>query len=69
MTVPSVTSTLLLRCPKCRKELQVERRPEDYPEAARMELTCEECNSGDFAETCYFDAAGRHITRDPEAAR
>jgi hypothetical protein len=66
--VESVTPTLLLRCPKCRKEMEVERQAHDYPEAVRLELACEECNGGDFEESCYFDADGKHITRDPEAA-
>lgn len=57
---------LLLRCPKCRKEMQVDRMPHDYPEAVRLEIACEDCNHGDFDESCYFDAAGKHITRDPQ---
>jgi hypothetical protein len=64
----SGTSPLLLRCPKCRKEMQIERLPHDYPEAERLEVACEDCNRGDFEECCYFDSAGKHITRDPSAA-
>lgn len=57
---------LLLRCPKCRREMMVDREPTDYPEAVCVEVTCPECNDGDFAETMHFDAAGKHITRDPD---
>lgn len=57
---------LLLRCPKCRRETMVDRAPTDYPEAVRIEVACDRCNAGDFAEVMQFDAAGRHITRDPD---
>ena len=33
--------------------------------AVRVEVRCEECDDGDFAEVCQYDAAGKHITRDP----
>lgn len=55
---------LLLRCPMCRREMMVDREPTDYPEAVRIEVTCPECNEGDFAETMHFDATGKHIIRD-----
>jgi len=58
-------SYIQLRCPKCKRKLTVKREPEDYPEAVRLEVTCPRCNGGDFAETMYFDASGKHITRDP----
>lgn len=57
---------LLLRCPKCLKEMYVDREPTDYPEAVRIEVTCPDCNAGDFAEVMQFDADGRHIIRDPD---
>ena len=57
---------LLLRCPKCRKEMHVDRESTDYPEAVRIEVTCPDCNAGDFAEVMQFDAEGRHIIRDPD---
>lgn len=46
--------------------MTVDREPTDYPEAVRVEVACPECNAGDFAETMHFDAAGKHITRDPD---
>lgn len=46
--------------------MTVDREPTDYPEAVRVEVTCDNCNAGDFAEVMQFDAAGRHITRDPD---
>ena len=56
---------ILLRCPDCKREIEVHRNEHDYPEAVRMEVRCEECHDGDFAEACQYDAAGKHITRDP----
>src|SRR5574337_781965 len=60
---------LELRCPKCGKRKSTERRPEDYPEAVRMEIICPKCDDGDFHEPFYYDASGRHITRDPNTDR
>lgn len=57
---------LLLRCPRCKREMMVDREPTDYPEAVRAEVTCDRCDDGDFAEMMQFDAQGRHITRDPD---
>ncbi len=55
-----------LRCPKCDRCLTVERAPYDYPEAKRMDIICWECDDGDFHEAMYYDAKGKHITRDPD---
>ena len=54
-----------LRCPKCKRQLSVKRREEDYPDAVRLEVTCPDCNAGDFCEPMYFDKSGNHIIRDP----
>ena len=54
-----------LRCPDCKKTLTVKRDEHDYPEAVRVEVRCDECDDGDFAEVCHYDADGKHITRDP----
>ena len=56
---------ILLRCPDCKREMEVQRDERDYPEAVRVEVRCEECDDGDFAEVCHYDADGKHITRDP----
>ena len=45
--------------------MEVQRDEHDYPEAVRVEVRCDECDDGDFAEVCQYDAAGKHITRDP----
>ena len=45
------------------------RQPYDYPEAVRLEVLCGECAGGDFAESCYYDRADNHITRDPDDVR
>lgn len=55
-----------LRCPKCGKKKSTAREPYDYPEAVRMEIICPKCDDGDFHEPFYYDARGRHITRDPD---
>lgn len=58
---------ITLRCPDCGIELQVERDDTDYPEAAVLEVRCDKCDDGDFAESVYLDADGKHIIRDPAA--
>jgi len=35
-------------------------------EAIRIEVTCPDCDTGDFSEMMQFDEDGRHITRDPD---
>lgn len=55
-----------LLCPECGMARLVARLPFDYPEAVRVEVSCPECNPGDFEEACYFDRHGHHITRDIE---
>ncbi len=45
--------------------MEAERVDTDYPEAVRLEVRCDKCDNGDFSETMYYDAAGKHITRDP----
>ena len=53
-----------LRCPDCKKMMVVRRDEHDYPEAVRVEVRCDDCDDGDFAEVCHYDANGIHITRD-----
>lgn len=40
---------ILLRCPDCKREMEVERDESDYQEAVRVEFRCVECDDGDFA--------------------
>lgn len=56
---------ILLRCYDCKREMEVQRDEHDYQEAVRVEVRCDECDDGDFAEVFQYDAAGKHITRDP----
>jgi|GEM_PF-1729913 len=58
--------TINLRCPKCRKAGEDQRRETDYPETNTVEIICQDCDDGDFHSEQHFDAAGRHITRDQE---
>lgn len=61
---------ILMRCPACPAQRMVSRVPYDYPEAVVIEVHCDRHNSADAEASIpkYFDAAGNHITRDPEAA-
>lgn len=61
-----MADTINLRCPKCRKAGEDQRRDTDYPETHTVEIICQDCDDGDFHSEQHFDAAGRHITRDPE---
>ena len=38
---------ILLRCPDCKREMEVQRDEHDYPEAVRVEVRCDECGAGD----------------------
>ena len=60
-----VRTHILLRCPDCKREIEVKRDEHDYPEAVRVEVRCDKCDDGDFAEVMHYDADGKHITRDP----
>lgn len=59
-----MNKSILLRCPKCKQEMMTKREDYDYTDAARVEITCPECNAGDFGEPSYYDADGKHINRD-----
>ena len=63
-----MANTILLRCPKCKREMQVQRDETDYPEAVRAEVWCDRCDDGDFHELSHYDADGNHIVRDPKIA-
>lgn len=52
-------------CADCKKSMEVRRDEHDYPEAVRVEVRCDKCDDGDFAEVMHYDADGKHITRDP----
>lgn len=62
----SFDNKIAVLCPRCGDAVRAPREPFDYPEAVRLEVLCAECARGDFAESCYYDREGRHITRDPE---
>lgn len=62
----SFDNKIALLCPECGAACRTPREPYDYPEAVRLEVLCAECARGDFAESCYYDRADEHITRDPE---
>ncbi|HEL3246024.1 TPA: hypothetical protein UM344_001239 [Stenotrophomonas maltophilia] len=50
-----------LRCPKCRKEGQDQRRDTDYPETHTVEIICNDCDDGDFHSEDHYNAAGVFI--------
>lgn len=55
---------LTLRCPKCKRQKQTPRAPVDPEDATRVEIVCDNCDTGDFSESMYFDKNNNHITRD-----
>jgi hypothetical protein len=58
-TVPVM---VVVRCPKCnwRDRMPAE---EAYPDATRIiEITCPNCNGGEFGEPRFLDAAGKEIS-------
>ena len=60
------SSEVLLVCPECGRRQKVAREPTDYPDAVRVEVLCDGCDDGGgFPEVFQYDAAGNHITRDP----
>lgn len=61
----NLETNIELRCPKCKRWQWVARDPTDYPEAVRVEVTCNDCDDGDFAEVMHYDVDGKHITRNP----
>ena len=61
-----MADTIRLECPECGREMDVARHRTDYPEAVRLQMRCPDCDRGDHAELVYVDAAGKHITRDPD---
>jgi hypothetical protein len=61
-----MSGVIPILCPECGNAALTPRQPYDYPEAVRLEVLCGECAGGDFAESCYYDRADNHITRDPD---
>ena len=57
---------ITLRCRVCKQTRRVKRLSFDYPEAVVIETLCDTHHPGDRVEEFYFDANGKHITRDPE---
>lgn len=53
--------TIKLECGKCGESKITLRAKTDPPDAVRVQITCPECNSGDFDETMHFDASGAHL--------
>lgn len=53
---------VLLRCPGCNKTTQVKKEPTDPPQCVEVRTSCEECVSGGFDDTAYYDARGKEIT-------
>lgn len=53
-----------LECPKCGTRKTTERLETDHPKSKKVLITCPECDNGDFGETIYLDANGKHLTDD-----
>lgn len=54
-----------LKCPKCGRQGEDERRDTDYHDSALVEIICPDCDDGDFHSEHHFDADGKEIIRDP----
>lgn len=52
---------ITMRCPKCKRTKSAERDETDPPGTAVVQVTCDRCDNGDFAEVLYFDAAGNQL--------
>jgi hypothetical protein len=63
-----MADTIRMVCLGCGNKVDAQRDADiDPPEAVRCETTsCCECDKGDFAESFYFDAAGKEVDADPE---
>lgn len=58
-----MAKNIVLECPGCKRRVSVARCLYDPPQATKLSLVCNQCDSGgDFSEEMYFDAAGKHIT-------
>lgn len=53
--------TIKIECRKCGKRKTILRDEHDPPNAVKVQITCPDCNSGDFDETMHFDANGKHL--------
>lgn len=59
---PPQYPTITLRCPGCKRTMQVRKERHDLKNAATVEIQCDKCDTGGaFPETFYYDAQGRQL--------
>lgn len=65
---PSISlGLILIRCPKCGKQSEIQRLPHDPKSAAVMIVTCPECVTGGWQDMIdYLDANGKAVFDDPK---
>jgi len=56
---------ITLRCPKCKRTMQVTKDATNPPNTAIVEAPCDKCDrGGDKPETSYYNAKGQQIYGD-----
>ena len=50
-----------LKCPKCKRPMNVMRQPDDPKSAVEVHIQCPKCNGGDFDTPRYFDLSGKEV--------
>jgi len=53
--------SIVLKCPKCKREKIVRREPSDPKAACVVLILCPDCHRGEFGEARYFDDAGNEL--------
>jgi predicted RNA-binding Zn-ribbon protein involved in translation (DUF1610 family) len=59
---PESPTTVILRCPKCKRQLAVKRHETDLEGTQAVEFPCPKCHvEGGFDDPVYFDKNGKQI--------
>lgn len=52
---------VILACHKCEKRIATKQEKSDPPGTAEIQMTCNECDNGDFSDVAYFDGNGHQL--------
>ena len=55
-----------IKCPECGRRDRTPAQDTDPEGTSLIELLCEKCSGGDFAEPTYFNASGKELPPTPE---